>query len=160
MNLTAKKIIDLLGLEPLDIEGGFYRRTYLSSHILAGSKHLSSAIYYLLTSETHSKIHKLAADEIYHFYLGDPVELLLLDNKRNGHVHLLGNDILRGHKPQILVKGGVWQGSQLIRGGQFALLGTTMAPAFMESDFVEPPHLEFLLENYPSEYHSLIRQLY
>jgi len=78
--LTAAEIIRKLGLEAHPAEGGFFRETYRSSERLtSGSlperyrtdRACSTAIYYLLTPETCSRLHRLQSDEIFHFYLGD-----------------------------------------------------------------------------------------
>lgn len=144
MTLTADQVKRLLHLEPLPGEGGFYAETYRSGHLLPPSalpfpsgepRHLCTAIYYLLTPETSSRLHRLKGDEVYHFYLGDPVELLMLPPGGSGEVYLLGSDLAAGQRPQALVPGGVWQGSRLQEGGRFALMGTTMAPGFEFGDF-------------------------
>jgi predicted cupin superfamily sugar epimerase len=87
--LTPEKLIEHLGLERLPVEGGYFRQTYCAEeaiprHALPDryptDKPFSTAIYYLLTSDpdSFSALHKLPTEEVYHFYLGDPVELLLL----------------------------------------------------------------------------------
>jgi predicted cupin superfamily sugar epimerase len=50
-------------------------------------------------------------------------------------VHTLGPDVLGGMEPQVVVPAGVWQGSRLSAGGEFALLGTTVAPGFDLADY-------------------------
>lgn len=120
--LSATEIIRMLELKPHPNEGGFFRETYRSP--------LSTAIYYLLTPETFSAMHKLPGDEIFHFYLGDPVEMLQLHPDGSGMSIMLGSDIEKGMQPQVIVPSGVWQGSRLLHGGAFALMGTTMAPGF------------------------------
>jgi predicted cupin superfamily sugar epimerase len=125
--MTAEQLIAFLDLKPLPREGGYYRETYRSP--------LSTAMYYLLTPDTCSALHRLPGDEVYHFYLGDPVEMLLLDEGAGGRIVTLGPDVLGGDCVQTVVRGGVWQGSVLRDGGQFALLGTTMAPGFEFSDY-------------------------
>src|SRR5207245_2095434 len=89
-----------------------------------------TAIYYLLTPDTFSALHRLPTDEVYHFYLGDPVEMLQLWPDGSGRVGTLGQDVRAGQLLQVIVPRGVWQGSRLRPGGAFALLGTTMAPGF------------------------------
>ena len=126
--ITAHDIIKTLALAPLPIEGGYYAETYRSA--------FGTAIYYLLTADSYSAMHRLPGDEIFHFYLGDPVEMLQLRPDGTGEVLILGPDILHGMRPQTVVAGGVWQGSRLAAGGSFALLGTTMAPAFDFADYV------------------------
>jgi len=118
----ADDIRRLLGLEPLPVEGGWYVETHRSRW--------STAIYYLLTPETFSAMHRLASDEIYHFYLGDPVTMLLLGKDGSAEAVTLGTDLAGGQRPQVIVPVGTWQGSRLAAGGRFALLGTTMAPGF------------------------------
>lgn len=161
MNHTAQKLIEELKLEPLEMEGGYFRRTYTSElHFDEKNRSAGSAIYYLLTPETHSKIHALPIDEIYHFYLGDPVELLLLEESGKAEMITLHNDVLAGGKPQFVVDKHLWQGSRLKPGGQFALLGTTMAPAFEYADFKTPENLDTLLAKYPDSFHDLIKKLF
>ena len=138
--LTAQVIIDHFHMKPLTEEGGYFVETYRSP--------LSTAIYYLLTADTFSAMHRLPGDEIFHFYLGDPVEMLELTKNGNGQVIILGNTSLTMH-PQTIVPGGTWQGSHLIAGGKFALLGTTMAPPFVFSEFESGKRRE-LLEEYPA----------
>jgi len=166
MNSIAKKIIEKLQLKPLEMEGGYFRRTYTSGQEtnfdLDSSKKIrpnASAIYFFLTPETHSKIHRLPIDEVYHFYLGDPVELLLLDKNGKAEVIELGTDILNDAQTQFVVPKNAWQGSRLKLGGEFALLGTTMAPAFEYIDFETPEDLQNLQSQYPSSFADLIKSL-
>jgi uncharacterized protein len=143
---TAEELIRLLRLEPLPREGGWYRETHRSALQLPaavlGPHYLSprsagTAIYYLLTPETASALHRLPTDEVFHFYLGDPVEMLQLGPlpRDGGRIITLGPDILAGQHVQTVVPAGVWQGSLLREGGSFALLGTTMAPGFDFADY-------------------------
>lgn len=94
----------------------------------------STCIYYLLTPDTFSAMHKLKGDEIYHFYLGDPVEMLNLYANGRSKIVKLGHDIANGATVQHVVPNGIWQGSRLIDGGKFALMGTTMSPGFLAKD--------------------------
>jgi len=135
---SAEEIIARLGLVAHPEEGGFFRETYRSEgdfepgSPFAGRRSHGTAIYYLLTSGTCSAMHRLPGDEVFHFYLGGPVEMLELDDS-GGTVTILGPD-LRTMKVQHVVRGGVWQGSRLVGGGDWALLGTTMAPGFSYED--------------------------
>lgn len=155
--LSADEVKSLLGLQPLTFEGGFFRETYASSLVLpaaalpacGGSRRAATAIYYFLEPGTCSRLHRLEADEIYHFYLGDPVELLEL-GPTGSQVTRLGQDLLGGEAVQHVVPAGRWQGSRLLPGGRWALLGTTMAPGFDLSDFEAGDRAE-LLARYPSE---------
>jgi predicted cupin superfamily sugar epimerase len=105
--LSAQNLIDLLGLQPLPREGGYYRETYRSPDRLSVhdgfGKSASTAIYYLLTAETFSALHRLPTDEVYHFYRGDPVHLLQLPPDGPGRVVVLGTDLVAGQQPQCVV---------------------------------------------------------
>ncbi len=156
--LTAEDVIRLLDLVPLQIEGGYFRESYRSAISIPpdalparyqGSRRAGSAIYYFLTVGTFSLIHRLRTDEVYHFYLGDPVELLLLHPDGTGEVRILGSDLARGMRPQVAVPGGVWQGARVAEGGRFALMGTTMAPGFDALDF-EMGDRASLIHAYPA----------
>jgi uncharacterized protein len=143
--LSAGKIRELLGLQPHPIEGGHFAETYraemkIGRGILGGAypdeRLIATAIFYLLTPETFSAMHKLPGDELFHFYLGDPVEMLQLHPDGRSEVIRLGQDIATGMRLQHNVPGGCWQGSRLVEGGEFALLGTTMSPGFDYADYV------------------------
>src|SRR5206468_8607924 len=123
---SAEELLAALQLKPLPREGGYYRETYRSVDRYQAEKALSTAIYYLLTPQTVSALHRLPSDEIFHFYLGSPVQMLQLWPDGQGRVVMLGPDVLAGQSPQIVVPRGVWQGSSLMPGGSYALLGTTM----------------------------------
>ncbi len=145
--LSAEEIIRTLGLAPLEVEGGMFASTYQSPG-MAGEKHMGSAIYYFLSGQAYSHLHRLPTDEIYHFYGGDPVELLKLMPDGSGEVLLLGPDLAAGQRPQVVVPAGCWQGSHLLAGGQYALMGTTMSPGFSPGDY-EHASRETLLREYP-----------
>jgi uncharacterized protein len=154
--LTAETVIRLLNLQPHPKEGGYFRETYRSADRTA-TRSLSTGIYYLLTPQTFSEMHVLPGDELFHFYLGDPVEMLHLYPDGTGSNILLGTDLAAGMRPQILVSGGVWQGSRLVPGGRFALLGTTMAPGFDYADYMSGKRAE-LLRRWP-QFAALIMTL-
>jgi len=113
--LTADQIITLLNLKPHPEEGGYFVETYRSSETISekalpshykGARPFGTAIYYLLTPETFSSIHRLQSDEIFHFYLGDPIEMPQLFPDGSGKVLILGSDILNGMQPQVFVPRG------------------------------------------------------
>lgn len=159
--MRAEDVIETLGLVPHPEEGGFYRETYRSKSAFSpgapftGERSVGTAIYFLLTPSTFSEMHRLPGDEVFHFYLGDPVDMLLLHPDGRGQTLTLTSDLSSG-RPQILVPGGVWQGSRLRSGGAFALLGTTMGPGFEFSDYESGTPA--LLESYP-EYAEAIASL-
>lgn len=155
---TADEIIAMLGLEAHPVEGGRFAETYRAAESLrrealparyGGPRSLSTAIYYLLTPDTCSRMHRLRSDEVFHFYLGDPVEMLRLMPDGTGSIVTLGQDIAAGMRVQSVVPMGVWQGSRLRAGGRFALLGATVAPGFDYADY-EPGDRRELARTYPS----------
>jgi uncharacterized protein len=165
---NASQIIEALGLQPHPIEGGFFRETYRSAGSIpaAGlpsayqtesSRSFGTAIYYLLTPETFSEMHRLPTEEVFHLYLGGPVRMLQLFPDGTAREVLIGDDILAGHRPQLVVPPGVWQGSRLEPGVEFALLGATMAPGFDYADYEQGRRGE-LMEQY-KEYAAIIREL-
>ena len=139
MNAEAEKIIAQLGLAPLPREGGFFRPSWVSTARLANGRAAGSAIWFLLTADDFSALHRMPAEELWHFYAGDPVEHVTLDTAAGtARVTVLGPELLAGQQPQLTVPGGVWQGARLLPTGRqrgWALLGCTVTPAWDEREF-------------------------
>jgi predicted cupin superfamily sugar epimerase len=160
--MNAREIIELLGLEPHPKEGGFFRETYRSAGASApgapfdGERSHGTAIYYLLTPETFSAMHRLPGDEIFHFYLGDPVEMLELHPDGSSRTITLGSDP-GTMRLQHVVRGGVWQGTRLIDGGLWALMGCTVAPGFDYADYEAGG--EALVENWSDRREAILARL-
>lgn len=135
--MKVEEIIKLLKLTPHQAEGGYFKESFRSAE-KHGDRALSTVIYYLLTPKTFSALHRLKADEAWHFYLGDPVEMLMLRPNGGGEVAIIGPDLAAGQRPQVVVPKAIWQGARLKSGGHhgFALMGTTMAPGFDAADFL------------------------
>lgn len=121
--LTVEALCRILGLIPHPVEGGYFAETYRSVEQLPASglpsrygaaRAASTAIYYLLTPDTFSAMHRLASDEIFHFYLGDPVEMLHLHPDGSHRVLVIGPDLEAGQRPQVIVPRHIWQGARLI----------------------------------------------
>jgi predicted cupin superfamily sugar epimerase len=151
--MTAEEIKALLKLEPHPVEGGSFRRTYTSTgsvELPRGARAQGTAIYYLLEAGTFSEMHVLASDEIFHFYLGDPVEMLQLYEDGSSAVLTLGPDLAAGQNVQLVVPAGVWQGTRLVEGGKVALLGCTVTPGFDFADYTSGSHAE-LAAKWPAE---------
>lgn len=156
--LDAQTIIKELGLVPLPREGGYYAESFRSTIMVPNDtlgpsykdeRAISSAIYYLITLEAFSAMHRLPATEIFHLYIGGPVETTLLYEDGTGEVITTGTEIEFGIRPQLVVKAGVWQGTRLAPNNDgFALLGTTMAPAFDFDDY-EHGVREELIKSHP-----------
>jgi predicted cupin superfamily sugar epimerase len=151
--MTTEEIKALLQLQPHPVEGGFFRRTYTSAATVDlphGQRAQSTAIYYLLEPGTFSEMHSLASDEIFHFYLGDPVEMLQLHPDGRSALFTLGPDLAAGQHVQLVVPAGVWQGTSLIGNGKVALLGCTVTPGFDFADYRSATYAE-LAAKWPSE---------
>lgn len=138
MEESAQDVIRRLELIPLPGEGGFYREIYRSPEITTsflGTRAASTSIYYLVTPKSFSALHKLPQAEVFHFYKGDPVDMLLITDSGDHQIITLGSDLSAGHHLQYVVPPNIWQGTKL-RGGQgnFALLGTTVSPGFEFQD--------------------------
>lgn len=165
--MTAGEVKKLLGLEPHPREGGWFVRTYEAGEKIgsesfadgryAGRRRTGTAIYYLLEPDTFSEMHRLRSDEIFHFYAGDAVEMLQLFRGGGGRRIIIGNDLTAGQMPQVVVERGVWQGSRLVPGGRWALLGCTVSPGFEYEDY-ESGDRSRLVGEWP-EYTDLITAL-
>ena len=150
--MTADDVIRALELQPHPVEGGFFRETYRSAATLPASalpahnaeRSVSTAIYYLLKPGHVSELHVLPGDEVFHFYLGGPVRMLQLWPDGSGREVTLGSDLAAGHVPQLVVPGGVWQGTRLVGESGFALLGCTVAPGFDYADYTSATRAELV----------------
>ena len=161
--IHAEELIIHLGLKPLPWEGGWYRETWrtestIPSDVLgdaySGGRSAGTAIYYLLTPETVSRMHRLPSDETFHFYMGDVVEMLLLYPPETGatrsRIVTFGQDIVNCQHVQFTVPGNVWMGARLKAGGTYgyALMGTTVSPGF-DFDDLEMAEDGVLAKAYP-----------
>ena len=150
--MTAEEIKTLLKLGPHPVEGGSFRRTYTSAgsvDLPRGMRAQGTAIYYLLEPGTFSEMHVLDSDEIFHFYLGDPVEMLQLYPDGRSALFTLGPDLEAGQQVQLVVPAGVWQGTRLMGNGKVALLGCTVTPGFDFADYRNARYAE-LAEKWPA----------
>lgn len=148
------------------VEGGAFREVYRSELTIPrtvlplffqGNRNISTSIYFLLAAGQFSAFHRIAADEIWHFYFGDP--LLVYEINHNGHLitHLLGTDPEKGESFQSVVKAGSWFASIPATGSEYALVGCTVAPGFDFADF-ELADSRALSQRYP-EHAELIKSL-
>ena len=117
------------GLEPLPVEGGLFRRTWAGPPDDTGRPAGSAIIVLFAAGAMFSAMHRLPIDEVWHFYQGDPLDLLLL-GPDGARVETLGPD-----RVQTVVPAGTWMGAGVAAGGEWSLCGTTMAPGFMPSDY-------------------------
>lgn len=163
--ITPEQIKERFHMVPLDREGGVFCQTYISDEILpeavipgrAGDHTMCSAILYLISGDCFSRMHRLPTEEIFHFYMGDPVEMLQLYPDGTGKIVRMGQDLLHGEEVQTTVHRGTWQGTRLVPGGSWALLGTSMAPGMEHHDY-EDGDREQLIRQYP-QFRELLEYL-
>jgi uncharacterized protein len=136
---AGQRVAELLGLRPLPHEGGLFRQTYADGH--------SAAIYFMLLAPDFSAMHALGSAEVYHWYTGAPLGLLLLGPDGGISEPVLGPGVDRGQHPQLVVPAGTWQGSSSL--GAWTLVGTTTAPPFDWSAFRLGDRAE-LIGRYPA----------
>jgi predicted cupin superfamily sugar epimerase len=157
MTITAKRVKELLDLQPHPT-CGFFSETYCSKVQVPaallprgydGSRAMGGVLYFMVTPEAPVKLHRIRSDQMYHYYLGDPLEVLLLYPDKQSAVQVVGPDLLAGMRPQLLLPGGTYHAARLLSGGSFSLLGTSVWARPEPSD-VEKGNPEQLLTAYPA----------
>jgi predicted cupin superfamily sugar epimerase len=158
--MTADQITKLLGLQPHPT-CGYVAETYRAQQripdealptMYAGSRPLASVLYFMVTAEARIRLHRIRSDQMYHHYMGEPLEVLLLYPDGTGEIKILGADLTAGMRPQLLIPGGTFHTSRLgkhSQTGSFALLGTTEWPGF-ESPDLELAEPATLMATYPA----------
>ena len=147
-----KDIIQQLDLQPHP-EGGYYRETYRSDESVDlanpydGSRNFSTCIYFLLTSDMFSAMHRIRQDEIWHFYLGSPIELHTLSAHGDHQRYMIGTD-LPHQWPQLIVQKDHWFAARVSHKHSYALVGCTVSPGFDFADF-ELAKREELISSFP-----------
>ena len=161
----AREWIDRLGLLPHP-EGGFYRETYRASEYIprlalparfSGDRAFSTAIYFLLTRDHFSALHRIHQDEVWHHYDGDTLTVHVIDAAGQYRPLALGKDLASGSMPQVVVEAGALFGASIEPPGEYALVGCTVAPGFDFADF-RLPRREELLAAYP-QHEEIVRRL-
>ncbi len=152
------EVINHFKMEILPIEGTYYSKTYESKVLTNSAKPAGTAILGLYSNNplSRSLFHKLDYDEIWHFYAGDPIKLILLFPDSKVEEVILGSDFKSGEKIQYVVPAGVWQAGEIVSGGDWALFGCTMAPGF-HGEIFEGGHFKELINKYPSARNFLER---
>jgi len=155
---TVSELLDAYGFEPRPVEGTLFVSTYRSGVSLPDGAPVGTAMIGMYAHDpvSRSLLHRLPYDEIWHFYGGDPIRLVLL--RPDGEVdHVwLGADVWAGHRVQFVVPAGVWQAGELVAGGTYGLFGCTMVPGFTGAGF-EGGHLGALLASHPSAHADINR---
>jgi hypothetical protein len=154
----ARQLIERFKMELIPQEGAWFAPTYRSNEdvTIAGAsrypdaRRAYSAIYCVQTRADFSGLHRLATDELWHFYDGYPLELLLLHPDGGGETVRIGRNVAAGECPQFLVPRGVWQASRPIGGDDaWIFFGNTLAPGFEYADF-EIGYRDELQSRYPA----------
>jgi len=168
MKKGAERVAELvasLGLIPHP-EGGFFAETYRAAesvraeHLPArfgGERSFSTAIYFLLKSGHPSHLHRLHADELWHFHEGSPITIHILEPAGQYRTIRLGPEIAGGETFQAAIPAGCWFGAEVLAPDSYALVGCTVAPGFDYVDF-ELGERGALLAQYP-EHRELITRL-
>jgi uncharacterized protein len=148
-------------------EGGYYAETYRASETIpqatlptrfGGDRAFSTGIYFLLESHNFSAFHRIQADEMWHFYAGEALEVFVIDAKTGElNVIRMGNNPDNGETFQAVVPAGAWFGSRPASGSTYALVGCTVAPGFDFADF-EMAECAALSQLYP-QHAALIAEL-
>lgn len=143
MHTDAQYWIDHLQLSPHP-EGGYYRVTYEADLTIPqaalpyrfhGDRLASTAIYFLLEGTDFSAFHRIASDELWHFYAGSALTIYGIDPAGKESEFHLGNRPESGEVFQAVVKAGYWFASRMRDAKTFALVGCTVAPGFDFADF-------------------------
>jgi predicted cupin superfamily sugar epimerase len=161
----ARYWIDKLDLAP-HVEGGYFKETYRSAenidkHALperfSGDRSFYTAIYFLLHDNDFSAFHRIKQDELWHFYMGDPLIVHIINRQGTYSQIKLGMNFDNGEIFQAMVPSGSWFGANLQAPDSFALVGCTVAPGFEFSDF-EIAERDVLVDLYP-EHRQIIERL-
>ncbi|NML23818.1 cupin domain-containing protein [Pseudoflavitalea sp. G-6-1-2] len=162
--MDAKTIIDWFGMQPNTAEGGYYAPVYTSKFTVSNKelpgfkpvkpdRPICSAIYYLIDAESFSAMHRVTGNMLYHFYSGDPVQVLLLypeGSPNRWEIFTFSNDVAAGGCPMKVIPGGTWMGSRMIAGGNYALMGVSMDSGFNPADYTIAKRKE-LIKEYPEQ---------
>ena len=145
------QLIERFRMTPLPVEGTFFAQTYRSGATSsAGGPAGSAGIgLYCVNPPSRSLFHRLPFDEVWHFYAGDPLRLVLLHPDGSDEEIVLGGEPLRGHRVQHVIPAGVWQAGEVAPGGAWSLFGCTMAPGFTGACF-EGGRIADLLATHPA----------
>jgi predicted cupin superfamily sugar epimerase len=145
-------LIKQYGLQPHP-EGGFFAETYRSPGLIpetalptgfAGARNFSTAIVFLLRENDFSALHRLGQDEVWHFYSGGPLRLIMISPDGKLSETILGQNNAAGELAQAVVPAGHWFGARPATGSGFSFVGCTVAPGFDFADFELGKRSEFL----------------
>jgi uncharacterized protein len=154
--MTAQEVCERLGLEP-NHTCGYVKATDSSALLVPeGSlpppfdqaRPVGSALLFLVTPSAPVRLHRIRNDQLYHYYLGDPIELLLLRPDGTNDRVVIGPALADGQHVQFPIPGGTFHTARLLGAGSWFLGGSTQWPAVLPSD-VEMGDGEELARRYP-----------
>jgi predicted cupin superfamily sugar epimerase len=155
-DLTPEEICALLDLRP-NATCGSVRVTFTSAVALApgalpapfnGERPLGSALYFLVTPDAPVRLHRIRNDQLYHYYLGDPLELFLLHADGHSERVIVGPDLRGGQRVQLLIPGNTFHTARLLGTGRWFLGASTEWPGVIPAD-VEIGDVQALAGEYP-----------
>lgn len=141
MNTTSGQLRSEALRNELDLkthpEGGYYSEIHRSEAQVQHNgkpRAAMTSIYFLLTQGQVSRWHVVDAEEAWHYYEGDPIELYVMppDFSKVEKISL-GVFDSNGTKPVHVVPSGWWQASRT--SAEYSLCGCTVAPGFEFSGF-------------------------
>jgi predicted cupin superfamily sugar epimerase len=158
VDATAPQLIQRLGMTTLPVEATYFVSTYRSAANTDTGGPVGTAMIgiYCIDPPSRSLFHRLEFDEVWHFYGGDPMRLVLLHPDGTSADVLMGSDVLAGQLVQYVIPAGVWQAGELVPGGAWALFGCTMAPGFTGTCF-EGGRIDDLMVTQPDRHGDIGR---
>ena len=161
--MTVDTLVKELDLLPHP-EGGYYKETYRSegkitqaclSSDFSGERNMATGIYFLIEKGNFSALHKIKSDETWHFYYGDALEVIEINEQGKLTITQIGSNILQGNTFQYTVKANTWFGSRVNSNGQFSLVGCTVYPGFDFNDF-ELANRQDLIQLFPQHQNIIV----
>jgi predicted cupin superfamily sugar epimerase len=155
-DLAAEDIRKLLDLEP-NATCGFVRITYVSAQAVAAGglpppfadkRPVGSALYFMVTPTAPVRLHRIRNDQLYHYYLGDPLEVFLLRNDGASERVIVGPDLRGGERIQLFIPGNTFHTARVIGRRRWFLGASTEWPGVVPAD-VEIGDVEELAPKYP-----------
>ncbi|KAB8040819.1 hypothetical protein GCL60_02505 [Silvanigrella paludirubra] len=148
--MEIKDLIKHFNLEPHP-EGGYFKESYRAqskTQTPNGERNVSTAIYFLIPNGKKSAFHRIASDEVWHFYLGVPLNIFEISPYGTLTKVVLGQDLKAGQKLQHVIPAGTWFGAIPENNSGYSFVGCTVAPGFDFEDF-EMANRSKLIEMYP-----------
>ena len=153
---TVEWLMEHFGMTTLPVESTYFVNTYRSEARTTEGAHAGTAMIGLYSADpvSHSLFHRLQHDEVWHFYGGDPLRLILLNPDGSSEDVILSADLAAGHRVQYVVPAGVWQAGETT--GAWSLFGCTMAPGF-SGEIFESGYAHELIAAYPDRRDDIAR---